>query len=89
MIPVACQGVAYLLDRPHPVLWTRTLTTVIMYMFGYLYLLVGFQVIRSETVALTYRQNVLLLQYLEIITLSGGSLGSCVDEERSQLRELM
>ena len=23
------------------------------------------------------------------ITLSGGSLGSCVDEERSQLRELM
>jgi hypothetical protein len=25
----------------------------------------------------------------EIITLSGGSLGSCVDEERSQLRELM
>ena len=26
---------------------------------------------------------------LEKITLSGGSLGSCVDEERSQLRELM
>jgi hypothetical protein len=24
-----------------------------------------------------------------MITLSGGSLGSCVDEERSQLRELM
>lgn len=24
-----------------------------------------------------------------VITLSGGSLGSCVDEERSQLRELM
>jgi len=26
---------------------------------------------------------------LREITLSGGSLGSCVDEERSQLRELM
>ena len=26
---------------------------------------------------------------LEKTTLSGGSLGSCVDEERSQLRELM
>ena len=26
---------------------------------------------------------------LRDITLSGGSLGSCVDEERSQLRELM
>lgn len=25
----------------------------------------------------------------QMITLSGGSLGSCVDEERSQLRELM
>ncbi len=25
----------------------------------------------------------------EMTTLSGGSLGSCVDEERSQLRELM
>lgn len=25
----------------------------------------------------------------KLITLSGGSLGSCVDEERSQLRELM
>ncbi len=25
----------------------------------------------------------------QIITLSGGSLGSCVDEERSQLRELV
>jgi len=24
-----------------------------------------------------------------LTTLSGGSLGSCVDEERSQLRELM
>ena len=31
----------------------------------------------------------LLCQNLENITLSGGSLGSCVDEERSQLRELM
>ena len=27
--------------------------------------------------------------WAEKITLSGGSLGSCVDEERSQLRELM
>lgn len=27
--------------------------------------------------------------WVEKITLSGGSLGSCVDEERSQLRELM
>ena len=25
----------------------------------------------------------------QMITLGGGSLGSCVDEERSQLRELM
>lgn len=27
--------------------------------------------------------------YYKGITLGGGSLGSCVDEERSQLRELM
>ena len=28
-------------------------------------------------------------QLKKLITLGGGSLGSCVDEERSQLRELM
>jgi hypothetical protein len=31
----------------------------------------------------------LAIERTKMTTLSGGSLGSCVDEERSQLRELM
>ena len=31
----------------------------------------------------------MMMKPINIITLSGGSLGSCVDEERSQLREVM
>jgi hypothetical protein len=34
-------------------------------------------------------QSVRIFGFGQEITLSGGSLGSCVDEERSQLRELM
>ena len=35
------------------------------------------------------RRAVVVEKETQMITLSGGSLGSCVDEERSQLRELM
>ena len=41
--------------------------------------------VRLESVARTRPQPKLV----KITTLGGGSLGSCVDEERSQLRELM